>query len=258
MTRATPRISVRVISLPSSVDRRTAMSRGLETFALPWRIFDAFSDARKEEPSYDEGKALIAFGRTLSRAEIGCFHSHYGVMKAFLEDADADWLLVFEDDLLVDVGFDYPNLVAYLEDAGFKCLRLYCRRWKFADWVGNFGHRQILRFRTDPHGIQSYLIDKRGASAILGNIADIRRPFDDELGRFWEHGVPILALFPFPVLEGSTISTLEKGREQASHNRRPSGSDRIRTLRTRMGDKLAKIVANLAWRSARVRRARSP
>jgi glycosyl transferase family 25 len=242
-------ISVRVISLPTSFDRRSRISQGLEGFALPWRFFDAVSDEYDDASlRYNDTMALAAFGRRLSRREIGCFHSHYTVFKEFLEDAAARWLIVFEDDLVVDLGFDFSGLVSYLESASIDCIRLYCRRWKSASVLGYFGYRQVLRFRTDPYGIQSYVINKRAAAAILANISDVRRPFDDELGRFWEHGVPIVGLFPFPVLEASTVSTLERSREFESHNRTATFGQRLGNARTRAADKLAKISFNLAWR----------
>jgi glycosyl transferase family 25 len=223
------------------------MSAALERFSLPWRFFDAFSEEHNPALRYHETQAIAAFGRALSRNEIGCFHSHHQVLKEFIEDPDPTWLIVFEDDLMVDLGFDFEALVRYLEESAIDCLRLYCRRWKSAVLIDYFGYRQVLRFKTDPYGIQSYVINKRAAAAVLSNITAVRRPFDDEMGRFWEHRVPIIGLFPFPVLEASTVSTLEQARELQSTTRALTSAQRLRNKSTRLADKIAKIRCNLAW-----------
>jgi glycosyl transferase family 25 len=239
-------ISVKVISLPESTERRAAVARSLASFPLPWTFFDGLTGAAETGLAYDEARALKYFGRPLSRNELGCFKSHYTVMTTLLSDADAEWLIVFEDDLIVDPAFDFKAAVAYMAANGIDCLRLYCRRWKNASVVGALSHRQVLRFHTDPYGIQSYIMNKKAAAAITANIVDIRRPVDDEIGRFWEHGVQIFGLFPFPVLETSVPSTLEASRVQAA--RRTGGGlvHQAARLWLRSLDKAGKTLYNLA------------
>jgi len=241
------RVSVKVISLSGSSDRRAVISKSLESFEFQWAFFDALSGDSRGDLIYDEGCALRYFGRPLSGNEIGCFKSHYTVLKNFINEEASEWMIVFEDDLLIDTKFDYGALIAYLSESGIDCLRLYCRRWKAADVVGYYYYRQLLRFRTDPYGIQSYIINKRAASAILANIRDIRRPIDDEIGRFWEHGVRIIGLFPFPVLETSAASTLQASRLEASRRTPTRLSDHAARLLLRSLDKVGKTTYNVIY-----------
>jgi hypothetical protein len=60
--------------------------------------------------------------------------------------------------------------------------------------------------------------------------------------------VPIIALFPFPVLEASMTSTLERSREAASKNRVLTWAQRAENLRLRLADKVSKIAFNWTWR----------
>ncbi len=240
-------IDVQVISLKDSVERQLTIAKSLGQFQIPWKFFDACSGASNIGLDYNHKNATNWFGRTLSDNEVGCFKSHYSVINNFLVNGKFDWLIVFEDDLIVDPSFDYLSLVEYMKNNNIRCMRLYCRRWKSAQVLGYFMHRQVLRFRTDPYGIQSYILNKDAASAILSGISDIRRPMDDEFGRFWKHGVDIMGLFPFPVLETAATSTLEKSREALSRKASAKFSHKATRIFLRSFDKIGKICGNISW-----------
>jgi len=239
-------IDVQVISLRNSTERRLAISKSLECFPIPWKFFDACSGTSNVGLDYNQENATNWFGRALSNNEVGCFKSHYTVINNFLVNREFDWLIVFEDDLIVDPLFDYLSLVKYMKTNDIRYMRLHCRRWKSARVVGYFMHRQILCFRTDPFGTQSYILNKDAASAILSGISDIRRPIDDEFGRFWKHGVDIIGLFPFPVLETSTASILEESRAALSSKAPAKFSQRATRMLLRGFDKIGKIYANVS------------
>ena len=241
-------IDIKVISLPSSAERRAATTENLRTFPLSWTYFDGLTDDDDIGLAYNDEAANVQFGRSLSRAERGCFKSHYTVLKTFAEQNPCDWLIVFEDDLVIDTNFDFAGLIAQSRSAGIPALRLYCRRWKTAKCIGHFSYRQIMRFKTDPYGIQCYIMNRAAARAIVANIVDIRRPIDDEIGRFWEHGVDIVGVFPFPVLERSTPSTLEESRETTSSQRRRGVGFKARRMWVRSTDKLGKNIYNAVSR----------
>src|SRR5215469_15954516 len=116
-----PAITAKVISLPSSIERRAAIARSLASFPLAWSFFDGLSGDAPFALAYREYLASKYFGRPLSFNEIGCFKSHYTVMRDFAHDRSADWLLVFEDDLLVDPNFDFVGLTAHMAKSGFDC-----------------------------------------------------------------------------------------------------------------------------------------
>src|SRR5215469_3517185 len=109
-TPAMTAISVKVISLPQSVERRASIVSSLDSFPLAWSFFDGLSGDASFGLDYREAMASKYYGRPLSFNEIGCFKSHYTVMHDFGHDGSADWLLVFEDDLIVDPRFDFVEM----------------------------------------------------------------------------------------------------------------------------------------------------
>jgi glycosyl transferase family 25 len=209
----------RVLSLPSSRDRRAAVEENFRTFAAPWSFFDALTgDAPCALPESAE-RQLSRFGRRLGGGEVGAFKSHVRLLEEFEQDPGLQWLLVVEDDVWIDTQFPFSEIIGLLEDRGIHYLRLFARRCKPADVVLNLGPRQLIRFRTDPYGAQAYLIDRTGAERLRQSIRGIDRPIDDHMARCWEHGLDIYSIFPFPAVERG-MSLIQKDRAQAQQIQR--------------------------------------
>lgn len=241
-----PTLAVRVISLTNSTARRAAVRENLQGFDLPWAFHDASrpgdDDALPDDP---EGQARL-FGRRLTPGERACYMSHVHALDTFEADPTLDWLLVMEDDVWIDTAFPYDALAATLDDHGIGYLRLFAREYKRALPRFRFGERQILYLVSDPYGAQGYLISRDAAARFRSRLTAIRRPIDDELGRFWENGLDNHVLFPFPLIERHMPSTLNSARDDAQIG----GPVRNLTrLRTRLGDYVAKR-AYLAARRA--------
>lgn len=151
---------------------------------------------------------------------MGVFKSHVSLLDEFERTPDGEWLLVLEDDVWLDVQFPFDEIIAVLEQKGAHYLRLFARRHKPADVLMNIGPRQIIRYRTDPYGAQAYLINKTGVRRFRQAFDTIDRPVDDELGRFWVHGLEIYSIFPFPAVErGASLIQTDRGQAQRTPRR---------------------------------------
>jgi len=206
-------LEAKIISLPASVERRQSISDQMSRLPIKWSFFDALTSDSFSSISPNTKNQLRRFGRVLTEGEVGCYKSHFEVLSLFDKNQNLKWLLILEDDVYVDVDFDFVKLVDYAEAKGVNYVRLYCRRWAPAELIDNFGARQFLRFKTDPYGTQAYLISRTGAAAFRASVKSIDMPIDDEYGQFWRHGLQIYAVFPFPVLERAIPSTLETARD---------------------------------------------
>jgi len=215
-----PRIVASVISLADSGARRAAMRPNLDALPFPWRFFDALGGDAPSCLAVDSPRQEAYFGRALGYGEIGCFKSHYAVMRAFVEEGAADWLLVLEDDVWIDADFPFADFAALF---GWNCIdyfRLFARRSKPADVLFATGQRQVIRYRSDPYGTQAYMINRAGAARFIAHAKTIDRPIDDELGRFWEHGLDPYAVYPFPAVERGA-SLIERDRTSSLNARKP-------------------------------------
>lgn len=238
--RALPRLAIRVISLPGS-DRRPRMAAQLDALGLPWSFFDARTTA-PDALSYDPDRARIVRGRVLTKGELGCFASHWALWGELLADPEQDLLLVLEDDLLIDPVFFSRLDAAVTAMDGLDYLRLYAKVPAGLRKEGPFLDRHIARFTGKAYGTQGYLLTRAGAERFRASIRRVERPIDDEMDRFWAHGVPIRAIFPFPVMEIAYGSTIEGTRRALEPLR---GADRARWLLGRALEKARRLRAVL-------------
>lgn len=100
-------------------------------------------------------------------------------------------------------------------ETGIDYLRLYYKSpVRYALVKENFLglSRSIVELSDQAFGSQGYLITKAGAQILLDHCRTVTRPVDDEMDRSWAHGLPNLAIFPFPIIEESASSTIGQAR----------------------------------------------
>ena len=146
--------------------------------------------------------------------ELGCYSSHYAAWTAFLASG-APQLVVLEDDTIVDWNFLVKLAKVDLQAAGVRYLRLYAKHpCAFRRVLRNAieQQRSLIEFFDRPYGTQGYVITRDGAQRFVSHCRVVPRPLDDALDRWWDHGVPNLCVFPFPVIEKSTVSSIGPAR----------------------------------------------
>ena len=194
-------MDVRVISLSSAFARRAATSAMLDGHGLAWSYFDAHTSLRCEELRYDESGTRRRFGRALTRAEIAVYSSHYAIWKAFVEQGQSDYLLVLEDDLLLDMDFPLLQFASFCSRLGLDYVRLFGKHYAQATRLGFFFDRSLVRFTTSPAGAQAYLLSVEGARRFVESCRSVDATIDLATDRFWETGLPLYSIFPYPVIE---------------------------------------------------------
>lgn len=248
-------IAVQVINLVSRPDRRILVRDNLRDLPLPWSFFDGSLADSPCFVSPNPHRQLVRFGRLLTPSEIGCAKSHLTLLRSFVDEGAANWLLVLEDDLWVDCEFDFTALAELCRSNGISYIRLYSKYWKPARHLGTWRTRHLIRFVTDPYGTQAYLIDRAAAARFLATVSSIDLPVDDEMGRFWVNGLAPYALYPFPVIERCSTSAIEAERTsaQATHSARPPSLAR---LGYRVLSRIRKAMENWQLSSRDIRLAR--
>ena len=236
-------LAIRCISLAGS-DRRPRMAAQLDAAGLDWAFFDACTAPPHDLP-YLPDRALAVHGRELTPGELGCFASHWALWKLVAAEDGPDLLLVLEDDLLLDPVF-FSRLDAVAAAARrFGYLRLYAKVPAGMRLETSFLDRHVARFSGRAYGTQAYLIDRASAQRWLSSIPAIVRPVDDEMDRYWQHGIPIRSVFPAPVIEVNYGSTIEAKRRASA----PLGrAQRMRWQGVKLGEKARRHLADLAAR----------
>jgi glycosyl transferase, family 25 len=239
------RTRVTVITLSQAVERRAQFAAAAKDAAVAWDFFSAYTEVSLPL-KYDRRLAVQQFGRPLSSGEIGCYTSHYKAWESLVNSND-DQIIVLEDDVLVD--WPIVNRLAECKFSGLKIdiLRLLATHtFPFDISIHRFisPHSQLLRNRGLFLGTQGYLLTRRGAEALLSTGTVIASPVDWVMSRYWEYNVPNYCLFPFPIIERYTQSTIGSSTREASYQ--ATTVDRAARLYWRIKNRIIREYMNIA------------
>lgn len=220
-----------VISMAGSTERRNRFSRNADDSGIEWQFFDAHTQLAADL-IYDEQAAIANHGRPLSAGELGCYSSHYSVWQEFLTTG-GEQCIVFEDDVVVDwAGVSLlSNINLGHHDIGY--LRLYHKRpGRMQVLASDFSRRSlhIVELFDKAYGTQGYIICRDVAKLFCESFTNVVRPIDDQMDRYFEHGVRNLSVYPFLLFEESVPSEIGTSRfsqeKSAPAVRRRSRSDK--------------------------------
>lgn len=238
-------VEIVVISLPSATRRRQWISAMFEGTSLKWSFFDAHTSLGQSGGlRYDSAVARARFGRGLSVPELAICSSHVAVLNEFLQRSQANHILVLEDDVIFDTDFPLARFGTFCAENGIEYIRLFGKHYAKAARLGFFYDRSILRYETTPAGAQAYLMSKQGAKAFLDSYRSIDTTVDLAMDRFWKVPLPIYAIFPYPIIERFSPTSIP----MASYGREFTLPERLSFNTRRMITKLRKMWANAALR----------
>lgn len=239
--------SIFVVSLPNATARRMAFSARAEGCGLNWNFFDAY-DRLLPSLDYCERDAIIHTGRPLHTRELGCYSSHFALWEK-IASSDMPQAIILEDDVVLDWNFARVLLSRDMAAENIHYLKLYyMRAVPFRMLRDPFLGRNLVRFSGFAYGMQAYLLTREGAQRLVEKLRHVSRPVDDELDRDWNHGLPNLAVFPFPAFESLGPSTI--GDERYDHAAVPR-SIALARLAYRVREKISRMLHSTAWRRVR-------
>jgi len=231
--------AVRVISLVAADERRAGFTRFAEGSTIPWSFFDARTDIA-DPLRYDETVTRRAHGRTLTSGELGTYASHAAVWEWLLE-SKLPQMIVFEDDVVADWPFIAQLAALDFSQMGIDYLRLFTKiparfRKLRCPFIDRYHH--LIRITSFALGTQAYLVTRAGAERLLKHATRIECPVDAYMDKYWQHGVPNLALYPFPVFERFSASTIGEARFE----KQPLPvADRVALFSHRLKERLAMV-----------------
>jgi glycosyl transferase, family 25 len=222
------------------------MTEMFEGTGLNWSFFDAHESLQYPMLRYDPKEIRRGFGRTLSKPEIAVYSSHAAVLSEFLERGSADYVLVLEDDVIFDTDFPIVEFAAFCAENKIDYMRLFGKHYAEAVRLGFFFDRSIVRYKTSPAGAQAYLMSRNGARKFVETMRSVDETIDFALDSFWYLGMPIYSIFPYPIIERYSPSSIPIP-DQADNL---EIGERLQSLQHRAMNKARKIGANIALGSS--------
>ena len=203
---------VLVINLDRSPERLVNMRKRLSHFSFKWErqaavdggLLPALKANDVNEHLYE-----IQHGKSLSRAEVGCYLSHIQAMRRFIESRQK-YLLICEDDACFRSDLE-PIL---------ECLFLNDCKWDVVKLSGFHNPRLIRSYSlvseyvlgvpmTQHRNTAAVLYNRKGAQQFIEHMMPMSLPFDHALEQPWLYNVKLRVVAPSPVQAGDgTESTI--------------------------------------------------
>jgi GR25 family glycosyltransferase involved in LPS biosynthesis len=238
-------VEIVVISLPTAIERRRKIEAMFEGTGLTWSYFDAHTSLKHPGLRYDLGEIKRQFGRTLSVPEIAVCSSHVAVLDEFLKRGSSEYILVLEDDVIFDTDFPLDDFSAFCSEKAIDYIRLFGKHYAEAVRLGFFFDRSIVRCKSSPAGAQAYLMSKAGARKFLEGYRSIDATVDLAMDRFWILQLPIYSIFPYPIIERYSPTSIP----MPAHVKERSRWENLVWQYNRAVAKARKIGANIALRA---------
>lgn len=238
-----------VINLDRSPDRRRFMAERFDRLGMQHEFVaavDGSALSQRDLAPYNREKRLKAFGCDLTPNEIGCYLSHYRLFEKIV-DENIPRAMVFEDDVVV--ADDFPDVVRSLSEApnDWEFIRLAGTRPRRGREVARLcGDYRVVRLLNTACGAQAYLVNLRGARKLLTYGREMTRQIDLTIDRYWENGLRIMAVQPYPVWSSDRFQS-DIGADGDNVWRQPG----MQLLRLRI--KTAKMVDSINKRASNLR-----
>jgi glycosyl transferase family 25 len=210
-------LTLYVINLPSSPERRLSMQQQAAALGVPLTFFEAVN-GRAEHPLFahvNTAKRLACKGRPFRPGEMGCWASHYLLWQQCV--ASNQPIIVLEDDIAL--GPQLPALLQALpalpEDVGY--FRLHAGNCPSAPWR-RFAGFVLHRYWRSPMCTFGYYLAPSAARQFLAHAQEWVLPVDDYMDLAWLHGVECLGLKPgvVSVADGFDSTIRAGGKQKAT------------------------------------------
>lgn len=192
-----------LINLDRSPDRLATMSERLDRLGLNWQRVVAVEGSKIEldkSPDVSRSQYEKLHGKRLNPSEVGCYMSHVKAIQAFLDQPQAQYALILEDDVAFESDFN-----AVIED-----LVKLRGRWDMVKLSGFHsgtpvggisicqGNRRLAVMLSRHTGSACYMINRDAAQKYLDFLLPMYLPYDHMFDKGWETGFKVRLVTPQP------------------------------------------------------------
>lgn len=202
-------MKIYVISLASSVRRRSAAQAALDALGLDYEFVDAIDGRAGLHPllqRYDPRRFLRNHGRPAMPGEIGCYASHYLAWQKCV--AAREPALILEDDFALEERFLEAKKLCERLILRVPFVRMERCSPKPAYSVWRQGEYRLVKFLKVPQCLTCYAVSVGAAQAFINASQRFVYPVDVFVRNQYLHKVPIYGLLPHAARSGGAESTI--------------------------------------------------
>ncbi|ARF09143.1 glycosyltransferase family 25 [Catovirus CTV1] len=208
--------NIYVINLDNSTERLQNITKNFNENGIKFNRYSAIYGKTMDSETLDKNTTLLCKTIFCNYGIIGCAMSHLNLWKQLVNDQNANYYIIFEDDALIDKDFKtvIEEIDAIKEQLDFDILSLFC-----GPGHNCYHYKKIYKLSNGisigkpiyPLLFTSYIISKKGAVKLLSLIDKINYHIDFEVAtQIYLSGVNYLSLDKNIVLNNwSSESTIE-------------------------------------------------
>ncbi|WP_181898439.1 glycosyltransferase family 25 protein [Alteromonas aestuariivivens] len=218
-----------LINLDSSVDRYEKSKARLTQAGVTFNRFSAVHGAslapQELNGHYSENLNRQQYHKALTKGEIGCYMSHRKVWQ-LIASGSSPYGVVLEDD--IEIVGNLPGALKTIDALKFDWDIIKLSGYKNAQRKVVFAHSLSDAFKLVIHakpmtGCAAYALKKQAAQQLIAATEKFGRPVDTDIQHFWEKGISVFSLMPYPVRQDlsydSDIKSMQ-GRQKSHKLRR--------------------------------------
>lgn len=205
-----------IISLRDSVSRRANVTKELHN--VSFKFFDAV-DLRSNDNHeilnlYNQNKTVFLKGYKLTKAELGCFASHYELWKKCIELDEP--ILIFEDNLHLqgNLGNQLANIYKLTNKFGLiKLTNTFTRKFITVDEIDT--KYKLISNLKGGCGTGAYCISPSVAEKYIELCPSFFEPVDDFMENEWRTQSTIFSYYPNLVARSETASVIGSRKDKS-------------------------------------------
>ena len=184
-----------LINVDSAKDRLEEAENQLDNQEIEWERLDAVTP---QSDDFALSKPASKWYRELTIGEVACYLSHKKAWRKAI-DAEVDYLIVLEDDLLIDGPLKQITDEIIEADLSWDMVKLFETRESRRELRSLDSGVKIVDTPTMPIATTGYIVKVSSLPRLLESTKQFSRPIDVELKSYWELNLRIYSIYPPPV-----------------------------------------------------------
>ena len=184
-----------LINVDSAKDRLEEAKTQLENQDIDWERLDSVTP---QSDDFVVCEPASSWYRELKNGEVACYLSHKKAWRKAI-DAEVDYLIVLEDDLLIGGPLKQITDEIIEADLSWDMVKLFETRKSRRELRSLDSGVKIVDTPTMPIATTGYIVKVSSLPRLLESTKQFSRPIDVELKSYWELNLRIYSIYPPPV-----------------------------------------------------------
>ena len=188
------------INVKTNINKKIHFQKQAKIINLNFEFFEAVlpKDISAIENNYNPQITKKYYGRSLLKTEMACALSHIKLWQKLQNDDEADYYIIFEDDVFFNSNLSFMFNNKDLDN--YDLIRLCGTKIKYNKKIKKiYKEKYLVEFSYGCLTGAAYRISKFATKNLLKYCLNLTQPIDVMMDRSFDHKVINYGILPFPV-----------------------------------------------------------